>query len=226
MRVFPVPYRFLDPDKRFKKWQWIDVSVKRAAGDPRPESHNLDIASLKIVSNVSTAHEWAARRELVRPLRRPSLCAIMKEQQENDAPTLGIFRPGKIKRLTITADSPVWTHKQATILSQQLLGFEKGPKRELEKIPFEFRYEFICDDANCRGHKILCTDWEMAEAYRQWRAKYGANWEEKFRGKFERDMIEKYDTHFFVGTVHQHPRNWLIVGLFYPPKEKIKDLFG
>jgi hypothetical protein len=31
-------------------------------------------------------------------------------------------------------------------------------------------------------------------------------------------MLEKNDTHFFVGTLHQYPKNWIIVGLFYPPK--------
>jgi hypothetical protein len=30
-------------------------------------------------------------------------------------------------------------------------------------------------------------------------------------------MIETADIHFFVGTLHQHPNRWLIVGLFYPP---------
>jgi hypothetical protein len=38
-------------------------------------------------------------------------------------------------------------------------------------------------------------------------------------------MIEKKDTHFFVGTIHQHPASWIIVGLFYPPKAAIGDLF-
>ena len=58
----------------------------------------------------------------------------------------------------------------------------------------------------------------MAEAYRQWRDKYGDQWELKFRQRFETEMIEKLDTHFFVGTVHQHPGSWIIVGLFYPPQ--------
>jgi hypothetical protein len=26
--------------------------------------------------------------------------------------------------------------------------------------------------------------------------------------------------HFYVGTVHQHPHTWIIVGLFYPLKQK------
>ena len=31
-------------------------------------------------------------------------------------------------------------------------------------------------------------------------------------------MINKLDTYFYVGTVHRHPKNWIIVGLFYPTK--------
>jgi hypothetical protein len=38
-------------------------------------------------------------------------------------------------------------------------------------------------------------------------------------------MIEKNDTHFYVGTMHRHPDTWLIVGLFYPSKPAIADLF-
>jgi hypothetical protein len=60
---------------------------------------------------------------------------------------------------------------------------------------------------------------------RRWRQEYPNNWEEKFRLRFEREMIEKYDTHFFVGTVHQHPKNWIVVGLFYPPRPVMADLF-
>jgi hypothetical protein len=59
--------------------------------------------------------------------------------------------------------------------------------------------------------------WEMAEAWRDWKAKYGDQWEAKFRQRFEKEMIEKLDTHFFVGTVKAHPEEWIIVGLFYPP---------
>jgi len=73
---------------------------------------------------------------------------------------------------------------------------------------------------------MMCTDWEMGQAYRRWRKDYRDNdWERAFRQRFEVEMIEKFDTHFFVGTVHQHPNNWIIVGLFYPPKGLITDLF-
>jgi hypothetical protein len=72
---------------------------------------------------------------------------------------------------------------------------------------------------------MICTDWEMGQAYRAWRKEYGDDWEAKFRQRFETEMIEKNDTHFFVGTMHQNPGSWIIVGLFYPPRSKTEDLF-
>ncbi len=79
-------------------------------------------------------------------------------------------------------------------------------------------YKFWCDEDACKSHTLSCTGWEMAEAWRTWSVKYGAKWQEKFRQRFEKEMVEKFDTYFYVGTIHQHPNRWIIVGLFYPPK--------
>jgi len=87
------------------------------------------------------------------------------------------------------------------------------PPEELEKIPLKFCYSFQCDG----------TDWEMNESYRKWRNDYGNNWESKFRQRYEREMINKLDTHFYVGTIHGHPHVWITGGLFYPPMSKIDD---
>jgi hypothetical protein len=72
---------------------------------------------------------------------------------------------------------------------------------------------------------MMCTDWEMGEAYRHWRRKYGDGWEAKFRQRFETEMIEKNDTHFYVGNLHQFPNAWIVIGLFYPPHETTRDMF-
>lgn len=106
--------------------------------------------------------------------------------------------------------------------------FLEKPERELEKIPFSFSYEFRCDDPACKRHKMICTDWEMGESYRKWKAEYGDQWEEKFRQRYESEMISKYDTHLYVGTVNRYPGTWIIVGLFYPgrrPDTGQTDLF-
>ena len=226
MRLFPVPYRFLDPDKRFRKYQWIDVSVARASKDSRPESFNLNEQSIRIIGSEAS---WQAKQRYIRPLLAKSLCSLQKVQQEKGSPTLGIFKPESINRLSIKAVDPAWNARQLEALSslnQMNLIPRAAPTQPLEKIPFEFSYSFRCADVTCNGHNLMCTDWEMGQAYRAWRREYGNGWEDKFRQRFEGDMQNRFDTHFFVGTLHQHPNNWIIVGLYYPPRPRLAPLFG
>jgi hypothetical protein len=142
---------------------------------------------------------------------------------------LGIFRPKVIDELTIEAAAAEWSQAQLDILRQAqgtLFQSDPAPAIQLEKLPYDFRYRFRCEDDRCNGHQIICTDWEMGQAWRSWRDAYGdGGWEQKFRQRFETEMIEKNDTHFYVGTVHHHPSIWIIVGLFYPPKTRQAGLF-
>lgn len=218
LRLFPVPWRLLGEDQRFRKYQWVDVTVTKAS-DPRPESYRLKPDGIVIRSEpLSSAHEWRARKDVVLPLKAHCLCCLVKQRDLHGHPTLGIFRPELIERLTMTPESPNWTDSQLATLRQGHL-FIENPKKELEKIPFGFRYEFRCAEQTCKGHKIICTDWEMGQSYRRWQSQYGDRWEAKFRQRYEADMIQKNDTHFYVGTIHGHPGTWIIVGLFYPPRE-------
>lgn len=228
LRLFPVPFRFLEQDRQFTRYQWIDVQVRRARNDPRPESHNLNDSSIQIVSYPPAVKGGGAREQLLAQLRRPSLCHIDEERERYGHPTLGFFRPARIKRLRIEpAETPNWTAGELAILNQARLDLGGSePKGILEKIPFQFRYEFECAHPSCNGHALMCTDWEMGQSYRAWRRRYGADWEGKFRERYEREMIERNDTSFYVGTVHQHPNRWIIIGLFYPPKPSGPDLFG
>lgn len=222
IRLFPIPYRLMEERRRFQKWHWIEVEAIKATSDSRPESFKVNQDSIFIGENVGTKDGWQQRRSLMDPLRRTSMCRIQKERDEHGAPTLGFFRPFQINRLIIEpAAQSEWTVNERAILQRGGDLFQKAPDQLLEKIPLEFRYEFRCGDVDCNGHTMMCTDWEMIQAYRAWRREYGHKWEEKFRQRFEDEMINKYDTHFFVGTLHQYPKSWIIVGLFYPPKRQV-----
>lgn len=217
IRLFPVPYRFLDRDSRFRKYQWIEVAVKKA-GDSRKESYNLNLESIKILEPpLSTKNRWRARTDVIFPLRTPSLCALMSDDRQFELrDSLGVFRPKTITRLSIKPDAADWTPEELGRLRQGSL-FHKSPAKELEKIPFKFKYKFTCESEGCRGHELSCSDWEMGQSYRSWRVQYGSDWQTKFRQRYESDMINRFDTHFHVGTVRAHPKNWMIVGLIYPP---------
>jgi len=217
IRLFPLPFRFLESEKQFKKYQWIEVAVTKAS-DPRPDSYIVDLDSIKILgSPLPTSDAWQARKDVVMPLLAPSLCHLVRTRKQTGA-TLGIFKPKEIRELIIEPEeTPTWTARELAILSQESM-FDRKPFKLLEKIPFKFIYSFMCNDPGCKGHCLSCADWEAAQAYRSWRRGYGNQWEQAFRQRFEEEMIHKYDTHFYVGTMRAHPDRWIIVGLFYPPR--------
>jgi hypothetical protein len=225
LRLHPMPYRFLPQRQQFRKYQWIELDVTKS-NDFRIESYRPKLNTIRILGDpLTTDNNWQLRKEVLFPLRAPSLCDLKRHRDEAGYPTLGFFRPRAIKRLQITAAVPsTWSEAQLAILRQELL-FEKKPTQELEKIPYVFRYEFTCDDSTCREHALMCSDWEMGESYRKWAAQYGDEWEDKFRQRYESEMIRQKDTHFFVGTIKAHPGEWIIIGLFYPPCSGQQNLF-
>jgi hypothetical protein len=226
IRLFPIPYRSLDEDKQFTKYQWIEAEVRKPSKDTRPESFTPNLATIALGDTISTVDEWRARKALVAPLIRPSMCAIRREHEQSGYPTLGIFRPGTIKRLLIEPEkNPDWDASELDKLNQALTLFGDKAATQLEKLPFTFKYEFVCADASCKGHTMSCTDWEMGQSFRKWRKQYGIKWEGPFRQRYEADIINKCDTSFFVGNLHLFPNAWQIVGLFYPPKQAMGDLF-
>src|ERR1039457_242047 len=97
LRLFPVPWRLLPDDQRFRKYQWIDARVTKATDDSRPESFKLRPDGIRIVSE-PLAH-WKAKKDFVVPMLAASLCALVRSRDSQQYPTLGIFRPASISRL-------------------------------------------------------------------------------------------------------------------------------
>ena len=217
IRLFPIPYRYMSGNQRFRKYQWIEVDTKKSTSDVRQESYEVNIDTLKIISDtLPTNNYWQARKEIVLPLLSESLC-YLKRMRKQTSVTLGLFKPRIIHKLVIEHDTSDWTPAEKQKLLQYSI-YDKNPLKPLEKIPYRFSYKFSCDELGCKRHKLICIDWELGEAYRKWKREYGDNWKWQIINKFETDMVFKYNTHFFVGTIHGHPHTWIIIGLFYPPK--------
>lgn len=216
IRIFPVPFRYLAGESQFKKYQWVEVRVRKSS-DTRKESYEIDADSINILSNpLPTKNDWKDRKDIVSPLESPSLCYLKKMRRKN-GDTLGIVKPRVIHNFYIEKDRKDWTSKEKAKLLQYSV-YDRNPLTPLEKIPYRFIYRFTCDDPDCTGHKLICTDWEISEAYRKWRKEYGDEWKWAIINRFQTDMILRYNTSFFVGTIHGYPASWIIIGLFYPPR--------
>lgn len=221
IRIYPIRYRYLDFDKRYPRWAIVSAKIKRNDQDYRPESFKIDDNSLEIIRKIDTTNNWQERKSLVLSLQFRSIADIQAQGK-----SLGIIKPKSIERFFSKKTSREWNQKQQAVLNQLDL-FE--PNIDLEKIPYQFVYQFT-DEDNV-PHKYSISDWEIMELYRKCRDRsqlLGLEAEqyalEKVRQKLEDDFLESKDLYFIVGNIKNHAKSFMIIGLFYPPLVKFNQM--
>ena len=217
IRLYPVPYRDLDASKQFKKYTIIKVRCRKASDDTRMESHKIDPDSIEIVRWLDTKDNWRQRRQIVLPALSPSFCHMLGECEIGSS--LGMFKPRDIE----------FSWKKSTLKNEaereacyaQLSFFDKQ-KNAIEDIPFDFYYHFKCAGVvDCPGHKLSIIDWEIGQAYRDWRRTYGEGdlLFAKIRQRWLDLMCAKTnDTFLYVGSMARFRNQFMVLGVFYPKK--------
>jgi hypothetical protein len=217
MRLYPVPYRDLDEGKKFAKYTVIQVKTGKPKSDSRPESHKVDIDSIKILEHYDTKDKWARRKAIVLPTVDKSMCEIL-HKSEDEGKSLGVFKPKDIDFVWEKAASKDAEARKACYAQ---LSFFNQKKKEVEGLPHCFRYRFKCNnEPDCPGHDYPIIDWEIGQAYRDWRHKYKP--EELLLSKIRERWLTlncspKNDVYFFVGNQNRFRKNFMILGVFYPP---------
>jgi hypothetical protein len=225
IRLFPISYRALADEQRFKKYQRITLRMKKHEKDDRPESYRPDEHSIRLLDVIEPTDNWRERWEVVEPTVGWSTCEIIR-QQGTIRTSLGCIRPLKVSRLLIDDADPDWSESKQAVM-QQITLFDSIPTK-LEKIPFVFRYEYHCSDADCNGHCQSIIDWELMELYRKLRDQglsrkdLRAKIEEKFLGEC---CAPDRDTHFFIGNHSHYRASFMVLGVFWPRKDMQKKLF-
>ena len=217
IRLYPIDYRNKPYDQWYKKYQWVEVSVKKNLEDVRPESYR-PVGDIKPIGDpLNTKNDWAERKKYVLARGVSTMCGLQKYQQKEVS--LGVIKPKSVERFIVEEQAERdWKPEVLTRMKQtKLFGATKSP---LEKIPFKFSYSFFCEADGCSGHKMMIEDWEAGQLFRDMRTKFGDEGIacEKIKQKFFDAMCaEDIDTHFFVGTVLEHG-TWVILGVFWPKK--------
>jgi hypothetical protein len=225
IRLYPVPFRALDDAQQFRKYQPMRVRVETHRGDRRPETRRPDRDSIERLGEpIPSRNAWSMRRRFVEPLMAPSMCEILRWQKQYNV-SLSVFRPRRVLSLAIE-HADVSKEKQqiahAWVAQRTLLdglGTEEKHHqlRELEQIPWTFKYRYECHDASCRTHTQSIIDWELAEHYR--RVQYRDDWQDRIRARWLGELCAAdRDTAFFVGNQHQHPNAFLVLGVWWPER--------
>ena len=221
-RLYPIPFRKLPFEKRFKKFDWIEVDTQKNDKEKlrRSESHKINPDSIKILRNLGTGQnrDWAERNKILLPLAKKSL-EELEELKDSKRITLGLVKPKELIDFTLTPleECRDWEKDLIEGTQQTLFGEYKSP---LDKIPWKFSYVFKCDDPKCNGHSLMCEDWELLESWRSWKNTYKTDellWQ-KFKQKYF-DWMKNRNLHFIIGTESRFNK-FLIIGLYYPPKKE------
>lgn len=226
IRLFPVPFRLVEDEQQFRKWQWIQARVRRTQDDARPESHRISVDTISLEGDpLSTRDHWSARRDALEGVPVFDSFDALEATRLKSGATLGLVRPSRLLNLEITpVEDPAWTKDElAKLLQEQLQGNlfnspdeEVRHLRRLKKLPFDFHYRYECltnDGPKVFRHKLV--DWEIGALY--WNVHRRPDWRDAMRQKFVAEFGER-DLRFLMGTIHRFPAQWLIVSVLYPPK--------
>lgn len=231
VRIFPVPFRKLKYDSRYKKWQWIELDLVKNTSDYRPESYRpQDIDNeIKILEEVDTNYEWADRKRIALGNVYTNMTDLLAEKKEKGT-SLAVLKPTEIVDLIWEECDRNWSKtKLDFVLANQAQGslFDVEETKEIfkvvKKIPYRFSYVFKTGDGIVRT--MMIEDWELGMLYLH--CLESAKGDEakacqKVREKYYNWMYMKRDLYFFVGTTKQFhnvaPNPFIIIGTFHPPK--------
>jgi hypothetical protein len=213
VRLYPIPFRLIESDRQFKKWQWITAQIEKARKDHRPESHKVFVDTIQCAGEpLSTRDAWRNRREQIAKLVIYDDFAALEAARQSDGTTLGLIRPSRVLGLDIAAAAkPNWSEQETSKLLQQqhqpglFEPAEAKPISPLKKIPFEFHYRYACKSGiGEREYRHKIVDWEAGALYLNCRARYGDAWGEAFRRRLE-EGLPAADLTFLMGTIHRFP---------------------
>ena len=225
-----MPFRKLDYESQYKKYDWVEIDLVKNTSDFRPESfHPKSIDDdFNIIGHLSPDNHWKARKEIVLNNVYTNLTTLIDEAKNKTISTsLAVFKPSKILDFRIEAVSRDWDDKKLKILEANasqfnLFGKSENPFKVVSKLPYKFSFRFI-DDSK-RESTLMIEDWEIGALY--WRQLQKHHGNEVLacadvKAKYFDDFAKTKDLYLFLGTTFEfHSKNapnpFIIIGTFHP----------
>lgn len=243
-RLYPVRFRQLCSEDKYKKFQWVEAELEKSGSDGRPESYKIVRNSLNTVGEppLPTHNCWRARREafLNKVEIHQDLEKLILRAHRNEL-SLAVFQPSRFLKFSHEPVEREWDVAKLAELEMQkrqlhLFDDEETVARQFEvvqKLPYKFSYQF----EDCRGKKskLMIVDWEIGALY--WNCLRDSNGNEqvaleKVKKTYWDKFIQsgKHELFLILGTTLEHhnkksPNPFLIISVFWPGVEKQMRLF-
>lgn len=216
VRIYPIPYRLLDENSKYKKWQWVKTTLSKNLKDNRKESRKADYTNLSLGTSIPSAR-WDLRINWLCKFPSFKTVSDLEKARVEQGITLGIIKPETIDDLEFRPEAD-WTEEQRETLSQEMevdlfaTNISTRVETVLKKVPYGFYYHFTCNGAS---QCLKITDWEIYALY--FNTNQSANWKEKIKGKYVNEFSKK-DVYLILGNMHRFQNQWLIIGVVAAPR--------
>ena len=208
-RIYPIPFRQLNSNQKYKKYQWIEVDLKKAPNDRRPESFII-AGRLELLDDViPTIDRWHLRREafINKVEIHEDLTKLIKSAHENKL-SLAVFRPSKWLDFVVEQVECEWDPQKLAALEAQkkqgnLFKDAETVAKELEvvnKLPYKFSYQF--QDIKGKKSKLMIEDWEIGALY--WNCLRGVD-------NIEVDAVKKVHQKYWESFVQNKDQDTLLI---------------
>lgn len=220
VRLYPVPFRHLEGPQKFEKYTLIDVDVRDAGSDKRPESLRIDAHSLRV--HGQSLPPWKKRIPFVEPLVGGTLCGLQAAVREDvHAPSLAAVRPLEVQDLLFERHRG-WTAEQVSRFEEYVAQgdlFRKHDPELLEAPRFRVKLRFTCRQEGCTGHAPSIIDWELTALQQRFRDRPVEELKSAVRDKFFRMMYRRGTAPaIFLGNQEAPTRRqqFMVLGTYYP----------
>jgi hypothetical protein len=219
VRLYPMNFRDLHDDRKFRKYDIVTVEAAPNRQDPRYESWRPRMDTLKVEEHLPP---WQRRRQLLDPHTSQSMCAMLDAvRRQPPARSLAAIRPRTIGDLEIERH-PGWTADEQRKIDKyvnqlQFFGADRSP---LEAPRFRARFKYHCETSGCRGHAQGLLDWEFVALQRHLGDRDEPSAIQSLRHRFLDEVCApSRDVTFYVGNQAKRQHVFSVLGVFWPPRQ-------
>jgi hypothetical protein len=219
LRLYPIPLRYLEIEKRYKLWTWAKFEVQKNPSDKRKESYKVREGSIQVLGEVKDPSEKFSLLEKAIFSDRETL----DELYHKDWTSIGVIEIELIDFYLKTRKKD-W-EKNKPYIKQFLLYTERKP---LEQLPMEMRLRFKCkNNPKCKIHDSSLIGWQYMEAFRKFREHYGSGdgaflaFDQKLRSFFGNQRKRA----FALMATHFKYSSWMVAELYFFDRDLQPRLF-
>lgn len=239
IRIYPIPFRFLQDSQQYPKYGWVELDLVKKTSDFRPESYSprrgID-EEICVVERIGTDNHWAARKEYVLQNVFTSMNDLIALAKGEQSTSLATLRPTEIVDFVVEDDAREWKQKwldqtkQGDIFELDDTGRMKD-RHLIRKLPYKYSYKFL-SQGDSKPRKVMIEDWEIGALF--WNCLRQTDGDEVAANRLVREkyfdtFVNQKDLFLFLGTTKQFhnvaPNPFIIIGVFYPPKTDQLSLF-